>query len=214
MFMQNSCFSRFLSAFFRRHSLLVMLMVGLVLHALVQAAETNTASPLPPAAISLPPMSNPASASGIAVSGQLLPPAQVNPLPYIAVSPLPKTLTYLILAGITLIWVCALGVVTKILRKDQWSLKNALEEEVELPAGTPPPASGIMPLMVASTSRLIALIGTIILGTFFLAIGYYVVWQLCNGQPIQDALDAWSYFLAGTTLFLPYGFNKASSLFK
>lgn len=139
---------------------------------------------------------------------------QINTLSHIAVTPLPRSLTYLIMISMTLAWTCAFGLVSKALHKGQWSLGRALEEEVDLPTGTPPPATGVMPLMIASSSRLIALLGTIIIGTFFIAIGYYVVWQLCNGQPIQDALNAWRYFMVGATLFIPYSFNKISSTFK
>lgn len=176
-------------------------MVGFFLPSEVHSVQTNTVSPGYPVMVEK-------------ASEQLIPSEQVNSLHNIPSPPLPKPLTYFILISTTLLWICALGVVIKILRKEQWSLKNALEEEANLPVGTPPIASGVMPVMVASASRLIALVGTIILGTFFIAIGYYVLWQLCNGQSIQDALNAWSYFLLGTTLFLPYGINKASSIFK
>jgi hypothetical protein len=100
----------------------------------------------------------------------------------------------------------------KALRAQQWKLALALSEEAKLPDNTPPPAAGQDPPMVPSSSRLIALFGTIILGTFFVGIGFYVVWQLCSGCDINTANAAWAFFASGATLFLPYGVNKAASV--
>lgn len=127
-------------------------------------------------------------------------------------TPLPRGLTWAIIIGMTLTWVFLSILVIKTLRRQGFSLKDALMEEAKLPAGTPPPAAGALPPMVTSSSRLIAMFGTILLGTFFVAIGYAVIWQLCNGQSIQNATSAWAYFAAGATLFLPYGINKAASV--
>ena len=127
---------------------------------------------------------------------------------------LPSGLTIALLAGVTLFWLTALIGLIRSLREGGWKLTQALMEEAALPEGTPPPAAGAVPPMVPSVSRLIAMVGTIVLGSFFLAIGYYVLWQLCNGQSIEAAQGAWSYFAGGATLFLPYGVNKLSSVFK
>ncbi|MEN3809736.1 hypothetical protein ABD440_04755 [Chromobacterium piscinae] len=127
---------------------------------------------------------------------------------------LPQWLTITLLAGVTLFWLTALIGVVRGLRAGGWRLSHALMEEAALPEGTPPPAAGAMPPMAPSVSRLIAMVGTIVLGSFFLAIGYYVLWQLCNGQSIEAAQGTWSYFAGGATLFLPYGVNKLSSVFK
>lgn len=129
-------------------------------------------------------------------------------------SPLPKPLTISILIGITLILVFSVATVSRALRRCGWNLCDALSEEAELPDGTPPPAAGAMPPLVPSASRIIALIGTIVLSFFFVGIGYWVIWQLCNGQPITGAQDVWSVFATGSTLFLPYGINKLSSIGK
>jgi hypothetical protein len=125
---------------------------------------------------------------------------------------MPRTLIYLILIGITVTLWFGLLVLLKTLSKQGWSLKDALTEEAKLPVGAPPPAAGALPPMVPSSSRLIALIGTVLQSTFFIAIGYYVIWQLCNGQSIQEATNAWTFFAGGATLFLPYGINKATSV--
>ncbi|NML35093.1 hypothetical protein [Paraburkholderia antibiotica] len=100
------------------------------------------------------------------------------------------------------------------LRKQNWNLGLALSEEAELPAGTPPPAAGQLPPMAPSASRLIALMGLIVFSTFFIGIGFYVIWALCNGRPLDGANDAWKFFAAGSAMFLPYGANKFADAFK
>ena len=131
-----------------------------------------------------------------------------------AQQPLPMELTIAILIAMTILWVFSLLIILKALRAGHWSLAAALSEEADLPTGTPTPAAGQLPPTLPSTSRLIALIGTVIMGTFFIGVGYYVMWQLCNGQPITAASNAWTFFAAGATLFLPYGANKVTSILK
>ncbi|RKP53545.1 hypothetical protein D7S86_14775 [Pararobbsia silviterrae] len=117
-----------------------------------------------------------------------------------------------IMIGMALLLFTSLLVVLKALRTQNWNLAQALSEEAKLQDGTPTPAAGDLPPLVPSSSRLIALIGTIILATFFIGIGFYVVWQLCSGHDINTANTAWAFFASGATLFLPYGINKASSV--
>jgi hypothetical protein len=119
-----------------------------------------------------------------------------------------------IVIGMAVVMFVGLLIVIKTLRVQKWSLATALSEEASLPEGTPTPAAGQSPPMVASSSRLIALIGMIVLGTFFIAIGFYVVLQLYSGQPVDKANAAWGFFASGATLFLPYGANKLSSAFQ
>lgn len=126
----------------------------------------------------------------------------------------PEWLTNAVLLGVTILWVLALVIIIKSLRKQNWNLGEALSEEATLPPGTPTPAAGQEPPTLPSSSRLIALIGTVLNGSFFIGIGYYVLWQLFNGQPVTAATNAWQFFLAGSTLFLPYGVNKVTSILK
>ncbi|MCG5074070.1 hypothetical protein [Paraburkholderia tagetis] len=124
---------------------------------------------------------------------------------------LPYTLKIVILIGMSVLLFVSLIIVIKSLRVQKWSLALALSEEASLPEGTPQPAAGQLPPMVPSSSRLIALFGTIILGTFFIGVGFYVIWQLCSGGRIDMANSAWAFFASGATLFIPYGVNKAAS---
>jgi hypothetical protein len=131
-----------------------------------------------------------------------------------AQKPLPLALTITILIGITLVLVLSLGVIIRTLHARDWNLALALSEEADLPPGTATPEAGQLPPTIPSSSRLIALIGTVIIGTFFIAIGYYLIWQICNDQPITGAKDAMTLILSGSALFLPYGVNKIASMSK
>ncbi|WP_321896684.1 nucleotidyl transferase AbiEii/AbiGii toxin family protein [Burkholderia cepacia] len=84
----------------------------------------------------------------------------------------------------------------------------------KLPEGTLPPAAGQRSPMVPSASRLIALMGLIVFSAFFVGVGFYVIWVLCNHQPLDDANKAWTFFAAGAAMFLPYGANKFADAFK
>ncbi|WP_179401663.1 hypothetical protein [Burkholderia guangdongensis] len=119
-----------------------------------------------------------------------------------------------VMIGIAAMLVISWMIVIKTLRKQNWDLGLALSEEAALPDGTPPPAAGQRPPMVPSASRLIALMGLIVFSAFFIGVGFYVVWALCNGQPIDDANKAWTFFASGAAMFLPYGANKFADAFK
>lgn len=47
-----------------------------------------------------------------------------------------------------------------------------------------------------------------------MAIGYWVVYQLYFGTDLDKITKLSTYLLAGSALFIPYGFNKLSSIFK
>ncbi len=72
--------------------------------------------------------------------------------------------------------IISLFMTRKSLRSLNWDLTRALFEEPMLVPNAPPPQPGTQTPLVPSTSRLIALLGTIIIGTFFTGIGFYVVW--------------------------------------
>jgi len=108
------------------------------------------------------------------------------------------------------------------LANSKWTLSDALSE-----AETPPNPAGAgatagaggganEPKMSASSSRLIAFIGMIILSALFLGVGYFTLWALFFGQPkdVQAVKDTGTVFLTGSALFAPYAFNKLADVFK
>lgn len=126
----------------------------------------------------------------------------------IVTDPVPFGLSVAIEGGMAVTLVVGLMMIRKSLRLSNWNLAQALSEELRPAPNAPSAQQGTSISLVPSTSRLIALLGTVIIGTFFTGIGFYVVWQLCNGQPIGLANTAWGFFASGATLFLPYGINK------
>jgi disulfide bond formation protein DsbB len=108
------------------------------------------------------------------------------------------------------------------LERTQWSLADAVSEEVELTARD---VSGNLMLdtsgkpimetkLSASTSRLVALLGTIVLLFMFVGFGAFAMVEFgMTGELPESISQVVEFMLAGLTLFAPYAVNKVSSLF-
>jgi len=104
-----------------------------------------------------------------------------------------------------------------------FSLGEALSEEAELTAtdkdGQPIADASGKPVtisrLVGSTSRVIALMGSIVLMVLFIGFGSFVLYYFGTGQGVPKGTDDVVHFLvAGLTLFAPYAVNKFASLFE
>jgi hypothetical protein len=105
-----------------------------------------------------------------------------------------------------------------------WSLSDALSEETELTAidkTTSQPlrdASGNelkVTELRASVSRLIALMGMLVILFMFLGFGSFAMYRFAMTGNMPSGMDEVINFLvAGLTLFAPYAVNKFSSLFE
>lgn len=99
-----------------------------------------------------------------------------------------------------------------LLRSKDWHLGDAVSEEAgnqpsPLPVGT-------KPVMVASSSRLIALLGLLVILMMFLGFGYYFLYAAfaCNlgtGNVKQVVI----FLFSGATMFAPYLANQLQSAF-
>ncbi len=108
-----------------------------------------------------------------------------------------------------------------------WSFSDALSEPTELTA-VEPDAAGIkrikldatgQPLMAtemrASISRVIALMGTLVILLMFLGFGSIALYSFANTGTLPDSMDrVVNFLLAGLTLFAPYAVNKFSKIFE
>ncbi len=105
----------------------------------------------------------------------------------------------------------ALVTIKKSLR-DGWRLHEALSEEADLPQGT----NINTPVMVASSSRLIAFMGSLALIAMFVGFGLCLLWAGFNDKEIntQWAQSFSDYFKLGALLFLPYGANQIQAAMK
>lgn len=123
-----------------------------------------------------------------------------------------------------------LGAVKVALDKHKtWSLADALSEEADVtPEGAAPQAgaaAGVPPVppattmvvttLHASSSRLIAFLGSIVILFLFLGFGMVMIYDFATtGALPSSASSVKDYLLTGLTLFAPYAVNKVSSLFE
>lgn len=102
-----------------------------------------------------------------------------------------------------------------------WSLADALSEEADVTvvdnAGVPQLVNGAIvkkTVLAASSSRLIAFVGTIAILFLFVGFGVFVLWGFAKtGEVTASAKEITTYLVGGMTLFAPYVVNKFSSVF-
>lgn len=126
-------------------------------------------------------------------------------------------LTFTIVTGV-LIW--GLRLVQKTLMQpdpndpQRTFISMALTEKTSTPANNAA-AAGAAPAVaeVPSYSRVGAAVGTFVLATMVLGMGYYMLWSLFTRHTV-DLSSVGTYFLSASALFAPYAFNQLSSIFK
>ena len=112
----------------------------------------------------------------------------------------------------------------------EWSLAEALSEQVELTESAP--AEGIQPAdndtqtaakktviqvkkLYPSSSRMVALMGTIAILFMFLSFGAFALFYFAQTGQMPEGIDkAVTFLTAGLTLFAPYVVNKFSKSFE
>jgi hypothetical protein len=114
-------------------------------------------------------------------------------------------MTFLLLM---LFLIVAMGLV----RSTDWHLGDAASEEAGNQPSTLP--VGTKPLMVASASRLIALLGLLVIMVIFLGFGYYLLYAAFASKLETTNVKPIVYFLfSGATMFAPYLANQLQSAF-
>ncbi len=183
--------------------------------ALAQAPTSPAASTAPAAAAATPPVKAdaPSAAKVETPAAPVVTPAR----------PAPTTFVFGVIGLLALIGMGALVFLNGALGKaGQWSLANALSEEADLPfkdaQGNIVTNNGqvvLAPVLVASSSRLIALYGMFAILLLYLGVGAFVLYDIGTGQPLPKDLDKVQTFLiGGLTLFAPYIVNKFASVFQ
>lgn len=102
----------------------------------------------------------------------------------------------------------------------KWSLGDALSEEADLTATDDKGALvyvNNVPFkktqLVASSSRLMAFIGTLAVFFLFIGFGAFVLWDFAkSGAVPSSTAEITKYLAGGLTLFAPYAVNKLSSI--
>ncbi len=104
-----------------------------------------------------------------------------------------------------------------------WSLSDALSEGLEVTAmekdGKPIMDKSNKPLMItklcASSSRMVALMGMIVILLMFLGFGAFALFAFAKTGKMPSSIDqVVNFLLAGLTLFAPYVVNKFSKMFE
>ncbi|MBS0971395.1 MULTISPECIES: hypothetical protein [Yersiniaceae] len=134
---------------------------------------------------------------------------------------------WLIIGFVTLFLVVTLKVIRRSLADSNWKMSEAISELEGTPAAPAAPgepagegqamvtAAPGKPVMVASSSRLIALIGGIILAAMYLGTGYYMLFAVFYlPEDVKRIDEINQFFVMGMTLFSPYAVNKLSNMFK
>jgi hypothetical protein len=138
-------------------------------------------------------------------------------------APPPAWFVYAVIGLIVLAALVAMLIVRASISTSTFSLGEALSEEAEVTAtdkdGQPIADNSGKPVTITklagSTSRVIALMGSIVLMVLFIGFGSFVLYFFGTGQGVPKGTDEVVRFLvAGLTLFAPYAVNKFSSLFE
>lgn len=104
------------------------------------------------------------------------------------------------------------------LKEQKWSLKDALSENTLLPDKTD--STGNATILVSSSSRFIAFNGMLLISIIYMATGYYIIYSLFTGgikstESFKNTIETVENFLLyGASLFVPYVFNKLTSIAK
>jgi hypothetical protein len=113
----------------------------------------------------------------------------------------------ILLAALLLVVIVALGFATA----KGWSLGDAVSEESSQQPKVITRKEDVV--MVASSSRLIALLGLLGILTTVLAIGYAILWRLFVYGNSPDLTQVRNFLFASATLFAPYLANQLREIF-
>lgn len=79
------------------------------------------------------------------------------------------------------------------------------------PAGQPGGGSNTEKILAPSTSRLIAMLGTVIVSMLFMGYGVVVVWYLGKTGCMPGLENLTTFLVGGSSLFAPYVINKLTN---
>lgn len=69
--------------------------------------------------------------------------------------------------------------------------------------------------LMIDISKVSVFIGSIGLAALFIGIGYWIIFSLyLRPDGLGDVQKLWTFFLAGSAMFLPYAFSRLSELFR
>ncbi|WP_243312584.1 hypothetical protein [Fundidesulfovibrio agrisoli] len=130
---------------------------------------------------------------------------------------MPQQTLFLLEAIVLVLAVYAFFKIFALLGRDQnWSLAKALSETetVENSDASDPSKIVKSTQTIPSTSRLIAMLGMMVIVVLFLGIGITIIWNLGSTGSMPKLTDLTTFLYGGASLFAPYAINKFSEAFK
>jgi len=130
---------------------------------------------------------------------------------------MPQGALFLLEAVVLLLAVYAVYKIFSLLGHDQdWSLAKALSETETVENSDVKDPSKLVKstTTIPSTSRLIAMLGMMIIVVLFLGIGITIIWNLGSTGSMPKLTDLTTFLYGGASLFAPYAINKFSEAFK
>lgn len=176
------------------------------------------------AMLALAPVVANAEVGGTGTDAAPKPPAGSPPAPQGWSAP-DDWLVYAVSIAVLVIAFFAIAGIRRALANTKWSLADALSEEVQVTGWdtsvTPNKplldASGnplLVTEMCASSSRVIALMGMLVILLMFLGFGVFSLFSFGKTGTLPDSMsNVVDFLLSGLTLFAPYLVNKFSGLF-
>jgi hypothetical protein len=186
-------------------------------------APASTAAPAAAAAAAPAPATVPATTTTTQTVTAPATAAAVQPAPQRPTNPPPTWFVLGVIVGLALVGMVFLFALNAALGPAKWSLADALSEEVSLPVQQPNNAGPVMnagqvvlaPQLVASSSRLIALMGMFGILMLYLGFGGFVLYFFGTGQPIPpETTTVRNFLFAGMSLFAPYLVNRFANVFE
>lgn len=139
----------------------------------------------------------------------------------------PPWFAYLIIFLVVIGAIVSILLIRRAAANSKWSLTDALSEEVTVTAMTSDGSGGQKPLLdsagapmsvtvlCASSSRLIALMGLMVIMLMFLGFGTFALYRFAATGAMPSGInDVVKFLVAGLTMFAPYLVNKFASIFE
>lgn len=144
------------------------------------------------------------------------PPITAPAAPAVKWDPVSESAIYVLMGFILLVVLLVVGMLIRMhkTKSDSWSLSDALSEPTELSDANNPGQK--FTGMRASSSRLIALLGSVTVVSLYLGYGFVLLWGFARTGGIPGGVidDLGKFLLGGVGLFTPYVANKISNAFK
>jgi hypothetical protein len=126
-----------------------------------------------------------------------------------SVTQAPSAIFWFSTVAMSAFFVAAIGATMLLLKRSPtWSIGDALSEEADAQDARTP---GQKPVLVASSSRTIALFGMIVLMGAVVGLSYFALWALFYGQSLDELTKLGPLFYGATALFAPYAVNQIRS---